>query len=363
MIRSFPLFLLFALVLTACDSQDAAPENVPAERAVVVNGGNFSDQNGHLSVWDPARETVQQLGDQAGFLHGIEQDEDRLLVLVSTFSGGRVDLLDRESLELTSQWMGLDAPRDVVVLDDDAWLVTSAFGSPGKVLRMNRATGMIQTETEVGFVPESIASFAGRIVVANNGSLGSGKTLTSIDPATGTASEVEVDCDGPRELLPDGEQLVLVCSGKTVYSDDFSEVLSRTSGRVLFLNTSLTETHRVELAGQPGSTNGTDASFFEPVSKRLFLTMPSEEEIVVLNTGARSREQTISVSEDNAWTGLSGIAYDPSTDLLYVGRFPVSAAGPFPDYASAGQVWILDGTGNRSGSFAIGASPSAILLQ
>ncbi|MDA0377933.1 MAG: hypothetical protein O2899_00445 [Bacteroidetes bacterium] len=361
--RTTFLPLLLCLFFSACDATDPSPGPDAAKRILVVNGGNFSDQNGHLTAWDPSSGTTRQLPDQAGFLHGIHAGADHLMVLVNTFNGGRVDILDAGTLELVDQWTGMDAPRDALISESDAWLVTSTFGSPGKLLRLDPVSGGIRAEFQVGEVPESIAGFADRIVVANNGSLGSGNTLSAVDPVGGTVTTHPVACDGPRELFPYGDQLIVVCSGETVYSSDFSEVLSRTHGRILFLDATLSPSTTLDLTAQPGSTNGTDAGFLDATTGHLYLTLSTGEEILVVDVRSRRMATSFQVASDASWTGLSGIAHDPATGHTYVGRFPTSAAGPFPDYASAGSVWILDGGGASIGSFTVGASPSAILIQ
>ena len=71
----------------------------------------------------------------------------------------------------------------------------------------------------------------------------------------------------------------------------------------------------------------------------------------------------LSIPPEDGLIGLSGIAYDSGSELLYVGRFPRSSAGEFPDYTSSGTVLAINSFGEIETSFQVGPAPSQILLR
>ena len=363
--RLFAAAVLVSLVsLTGCDALDGteADSAVPSAEAIIVaNGGNFSDQNGSLTFFDPETGTVTQSSSRAGFVQGVLATPTGLAILINTFDEGRIDVLDPVDGVLLAQYTGMDNPRDAHVHDDTLWVTTSTFGEIGHALALGPA-GQVHSATPVGFVPEGILSWAGRTVVANNGSLGSGTTLSLVASDGQEAEEIEAGCDGPRDLYA-ASALMVVCSGKTVYTPDFSAVVETTPGQVVFINDQFDIEHTLTLPGQAGSTNGTETAYYAEATGELFIILSASEQVVVIDAATRSIARTYDLSGHPTLVGLSGIAYDAGRGMLYVGRFPQSSAGPFPDYAAAGTVQVLDTSGEQIDAFPAGIAISSIILQ
>lgn len=360
-----PLFLFAVMSITllgGCDTvgNDDA-DTALAEAIIVANGGNFSDQNGSLTFYDPESGTVTQSPTRAGFVQGVLATEGGLVTLINTFEEGRIDVLDPVDGTLTAQYTGIDNPRDAFSVDGVLWVTTSTFGQPGHLLALG-AGGEVQSVTPVGSVPEGVVQWADHMVVANNGSLGSGTTLTVVVPSSQETVSVEAGCEGPRDLYA-ASVLVVVCSGKTVYNADFTAVIEQTPGRVVFLNEQFQIEHTIVLPDQAGSTNGTETAYFSAATQELFVTLSASEQIVVIDVEGRRVTRVHDLSGHPTLLGLSGIAYDAGRDALYVGRFPQSSAGPFPDYAAAGTVTVLNGEGNEIDAFVAGIAISSITIQ
>jgi hypothetical protein len=355
--------ICFIFMTSGCgilDDNDA-PSSPSATGVIVANGGNYSDQNGSLTLHDPATRKTTQTSSMGGFIQGLSYSKDRLHVLFNTFGPGRIDILDPSNLTLTAQWTGMDSPRDMAIGENDAWVTTSVWGEPGELLNLS-STGSIVQSIQVGNVPESVALWGETAVVANNGSLGGGTTLSVLTVGTGQVSTVDVGCDGPRDLYVAAE-LIVVCSGKTVYTPDFSEILEQTPGQIVFLDAAFEVVARIRLDEQIGSTNGTETGFHSEDTDELFVTVSSSETIIIVDLITRQTVATVDLSGQEGLIGLSGVAYDAGRDQIYVGRFPVSGAGSFPDYAAAGTVQVLDRGGQLQHAFTAGASISTIILQ
>ena len=360
-----PLFIfavVFITLLGGCDTvgNDDA-DTALAEAIIVANGGNFSDQNGSLTLYDPESGTVTQSPTRAGFVQGVLATEEGLVTLINTFEEGRIDVLDPVDGTLKAQYKDIDNPRDAVSVDGVLWVTTSTFGQPGHLLAFG-VGGEAQSVTSVGSVPEGVVQWADRMVVANNGSLGSGKTLNVVAPSGQESVSVEAGCEGPRDLYA-ASVLIVVCSGKTVYNTDFTAVIEQTPGRVVFLDEQFQIEQTIVLPDQAGSTNGTETAYFSAATQELFVTLSASEKIVVIDVEGRRVTRVHDLSGHPTLLGLSGIAYDAGRDALYVGRFPQSSAGPFPDYAAAGTVTVLNSEGDQIDAFAAGIAISSITIQ
>ncbi len=360
------ILALLTPTLSACDLVNSGQDRLSLRTTgvLVANGGNFGDQNGFLTSYDPATDAVVHGPSLDGFLHGLKVHDGRIYALLNTFSLGRIDIIDASTMERVGQYADLPAPRSMTVSGDVAYVASMVFGQNGTVHSVSMETGEFSDPLEVGSIPEGIVALGDRIYVANNGLLGGGTTLSRFDRGESTVSTIDIDCDGPRDLFVDNDdEIVVLCSGKTVYSDDFTSVLSRTPGQILFVD-SQTETvrKRIHLETQLGTTNGTTAGYFSREASELYAVSGEDNSIYRIDTDMNEVVATIVLPPENGLVGISGIAYDASTERLYAGRFPKSGAGPFPDFTSSGTVVILDRDGVETGTFEIGPAPSQIVL-
>ncbi len=368
---SIPVFLLIgALALSGCDlfeSEGTADDPPVTTGVIVANSGNFSDQNGFLTVYDPATQQTRDLPNLGAFAHHLTLADDSLYAITNTFSGGRIEVHTADSVRAVDQIASRATPRTLAIVDAQTAYVTSAdfTGNPGTVSIYDRTTGTLdEAAMEVGFIPEDVAVANGKAFVANYGSGGAGTTLSVIDTATNQVQRtIDLGCDGPNELAVDGEgELVVVCQGKTVYNDDFTEIIEQTNGQILFVHPD-TETvvDRIELDQQVGSANGTQGAAYAPVVEELHV-IDGTDTVLRVDTDQNALGSTLTVPGDAALTGLTAVAYDGTTQRLYLGRY---AAGPggAPDVTSAGSVVVLDRSGALLTSFVAGPAPGHIVLR
>ena len=373
--RGAAVFLLaLVLILPGCDlfsdidSEELQEDLIPETIGVfVANGGNFSDQNGSITFYDPRAEQAQPLDNLGAFLHRIALSGDSLYAITNTFSGGRLEVLDANTGARVSQVVTEATPRAIGLLDvQTAYLLNADFsGAPGTVSIYRRLNGELEEDVmQVGAIPEDLLVVGDKTFVANYGSGGAGTTLTVIDATTDRVTgTIDVGCDGPNELLLDGEgELIIVCQGKTVFNDDFTEVLERTNGQVVFLDPeSETVVDRIALDQQVGSANGTQTAYLSPRAQELFV-IDGTDTVLRFDADQNAQIGTIAVPATDGLTQLTAVAYDPSEEELYLGRF---AAGPDggADFTAAGGVVVLDKEGNVANRFAVGPVPSHISLQ
>ncbi|WP_242006466.1 hypothetical protein [Rhodothermus marinus] len=365
--RLLLLIALPLLVLSGCDllgSEDDG-EQLVTTGVLVGNGGNFSDQNGSLTFYNPANGQTATLALNA-FVQSLTLHEGRAYVVLNTFSVGHVAVVDVATQQLVGRIDGLPNPRYLAfAADNKAYVTNMIFGGNGLVFAVDPAALTIMVDSiEVGPYPEGVVAHEGRVYVANYGSLGAGRTISVIDAATDqVVGTLEPGCDGPKALFIDEEEeLVVVCQGKTVYNEDYSAIIEQTNGQVVFMNPGTgAVTARLTFDVQLGSANFTQVAYYAPAAEELYVISSISNEVFRIDTDANALAATLSVPEAADLSALSAVAYDAAQRRLYVARL---AAGPngAPDYTAAGAVVILDRNGRQVGRFTVGPAPSHIEL-
>lgn len=366
----FLLVLALPLVLTGCELFGGDDDDPPARittGVIVGNGGNFGDQNGFITIYDPATGTTANLTDAGAFLNSLALQGDVVYAAMNTFSTGRIDVYDLTTNARVGQIQDVPTPRFIAFVNEQkAYATNLVFGGNGTVSVLNLQTNeVVGDPIEVGVVPEGIVVVDNQAFVANNGSSGAGTTLSVINTATDRVTgTIELGCDGPKDILVDGEgELMVVCHGKTVYNDDFSQILEQTNAQVVFVNPS-TETvvARIPLNLQVGATNGTQAATFSDEAEEAYVIAGGANQIFRIDTNRNTLAATLDVPPADGLVALSGVAYDGTAERLYVGRFPATPDGT-ADFTAAGTVIVLDRSGAIVDQFEAGAAISHILLK
>jgi len=373
--RSILPLLLGAVLLTGCDLFGTDDDDVrPLETTgvFVANGGNFTDQNGTITVFNPqsGRTTTPPSLELNAFVHSITLRGNRLYAQLNTdFSRGRVDIIDPDSLAIVNQSETLGAPRNVTFPEGNT---SRGYVSTlnGTVQRFDPASGDLEgspvdigpSASDLAVVESTVfttipdSSLALSDTISNNGS-----SLAVFDAgAPSSLRTIDLGCDGPSAIAQDEEgELVVVCTGRTTFSADFSEVLRRTDGEIVFVDPSDESVlERVPLNGQVGSNNGTQVAHYDSTSALLHAASTQNGEIFRVDTDANALIETIAVPEESSLTGIAALAYDGLARRLYVARSDVDE--PFQ---SRGTVVVLGSSQNQIDQFVVGPGPSHIAIR
>ncbi|MDZ4700251.1 MAG: hypothetical protein SH809_11135 [Rhodothermales bacterium] len=315
----------------------------------VGNQGNFSDANGTVTVIDP--NTLGATQDAVPNLNTLVQSialhKGTAYVMANT--SDRIDLFDVDSRERTGQIAGVPSPRYLRVVGADKAYVSNLFDATVTIIRLSDAS--VQGTIPVGDNPEAIAVAGGRVYVANHG-FGAGTTLTVIDPLTDVVVEtVTPGCDGPRMLEGDLEgDLWVMCTGNTVYNDDFTEIISQSNGRVVVLAGGTGDVvASFDATSQLGTGIGGQDVYYDAVSRR-FLVIEGMS-LLAFDTASNVSLPTVSIPGSEA---LGAVAYDDVTSRFFVGRLN--------GFTEAGFVSVHDTQGREVGRAAAGIAPSSIAL-
>jgi hypothetical protein len=365
-------FLAAALLLAGCDAfGDEDDDGLSAAEGVVVgNAGNFSAQNGSLTIYDPETDETDDLESFNALVQSLSLRDDRLYAVLNNDTGsGRIDVFSTEggSYERTGQLIFPRPPLALAFTGGDRAYVTaqtlapdfSALPSVAYVVDRDPLT--IVDSVAVGPQPVDAVFADDKVFTANYGSLGAGTSLSIIDTDgdAGEAETLELGCDGPNKLFEDDDgEVVVICQGKTVFNDDF-EVVEQTDGQVLFVDP---EDGTVE-GRLDGFNVQLGAVAYSAEREELFVSSGGPgNQVFRIGTDANTRLGTFDIPSDDALTGVGTLAYDAASRRLYVGRR--DAGNPF---TAAGTVVILERTDDETfepaGEFAVGVGPADIVFR
>lgn len=364
------------LLIGGCDlfgADDNGEPPLETTGVFVANGGNFSAQNGTITVYDPQAmqaNTPPSLELNA-FIHSIALRDGQLYAQINTgFAAGRVNILDADSYAATAQSDSLGATRYVAFADGENARRAYVSTLNGTVRRLNPETGALRgPSVSVGAsaselvatdgtvfttVPDTSLAFSDTVI--NNGS-----TLTAFDADTPTATRsIDLGCDGPSAIAQDEEdELVVACTGQTTFNSDFSEIQSRTDGSIVFVDPATESViRRIPLDTQLGTNTGTQLAHYDATSELLHAASSRNGQVLRVDTDANALADRIDVPADSSLTGITATAYDGTSQRLYIARTDVQ--NPFE---ASGTMVVLGPDRGVVDEFRLGPAPSHIAIR
>lgn len=173
---------LFAVLMLALAGISAAVADA-RERIIILNEGNWQADNGKLSYFEEGKIVSNQwFRDVNGFKLGdtptdIVQINDRLLAIAVNWSNVIQFITPEGKAVATTE----DIPNNRHLATDGSYLYVTSYGhecltvdgkkefTKGFVAKIDISSFKVVAATEVGYEPEGIAIFDGRLFVANTG--------------------------------------------------------------------------------------------------------------------------------------------------------------------------------------------------
>lgn len=368
--RTLSLLCLLAFVatLTGCDlvGSDESVDTVNG-KVVIANSGNFSAQDGSLTLYNPTTDNVADADLDVAFINSLTLHDGRLFVLDNTQSdnAGRITTFNASrtlnfiALDPIDQIQNPRPPRFIAFPSDAKAYVTnlSRFDDNFNPKRstvsvIDRADNTVKTRVDVGRSPEGIAVTSGKAFVANSADGTLSVLNTDTDAVTST---VDLNCVKPKQVFVDDEnEVAVVCKGKL-----------GTDAEVLFLDPSTNNIQdRVPLDAPVASANATQSAFFSAQAEELYAVSggafgSGTGAIFRVNTDANALAATLKVPKNDDLIGISAVGYDATNQDLYVTRLPVNASGG-PLYTADGKALVLNRKGNVTTQFTTGNAPGHI---
>lgn len=357
-VRLLATGLLFAtsLLMTGCDlfggNDDDGEGSLEGTRIVVANGGNFSAQDGSLTLYDPTARTATTTDINVAFINSIDEQDGRLYVVDNTAAdnAGRITAYDASTLERVNQIQNPRPPREIAFAAGDRAYVTnlSRFDAnfipqPSTVSILNLATGDFVDTIAVGRSPEGVVVAEGRVFVANS----AGGTVSVIDTEADVVETTLDLCEGPNETFLDAQgEVAIVCEG---------------SAEVVFLDPgTLGVVDRASVPGPIGSANATQSSYYSAAGQVMIVINGSPfddaaDSYYEIDTETNTFVRETTVPARPQFAGLGAVAYDPLTEDVYLARLPVG--DPF---TTQGTAFVFDSQGTAVDSFEVGVSATHI---
>ncbi len=358
-----------ALSLTGCDlfgSNDDDGRRVTTD-VVIANSGNFSAQDGSLTLYDPTDSTATLEDIDVAFINSLALHNDRLFVVDNTQAdnAGRITTFDTDQLGPIDQVSNPRPPRYIAFPTADKGYVSnlSRFDEnfspePSTVSVVDLDDNSVTKRVDVGREPRGIGVAGGKAFVANSAD----GTLSVLDADADTVNTTLSlsGCDNPKSVFVDGEnEVTVVCQGG-----------GEQASEVLFLSP-IEETikDRVELGAPIGSANATQSAYYSEGAEELYAISGVETfggpslggtgEIFRVDTDTNVLDATLEVPQDDELVNLTAVGYDAVTQDLYVTRLPVGDAGG-PLFSADGTALILDRSGDEVTRFKTGNTPGHI---
>lgn len=358
------LVALLPLLVIGCDVIGGNnDETAVVTDVVVANSGNFSAQDGSLTLYSPSDSSASLNDIDVAFINSVAVFDDRLFVVDNTQAdnAGRITSFDTDELGPLDQIQNPRPPRSIAFVSESKGYVTNLSSSdenfnpePSSVSVVDLDANEVTERVDVGRSPEGLAVTSGKAFVANMAD-GTLSILNTDSDAVDTT--LDLNCASPKEVFVDGEnEVAVVCQGG---EDE--------SAAVLFVNPETEDIEtRISINAPIGSAIGTQSAYYSGDAEELYV-ISGEAGDVGNGTGAIFRidtdnnalGSTLQVPENDNLTGISAIGYDPPNEDLYVARLPVGDDGG-PLYDANGTTVVLDRDGAVVTRFEVGNSPGHI---
>jgi len=363
------LLTVTALLMTGCDlfgSNDDDSRRITTD-VVIANSGNFSAQDGSLTLYSPSDSAATLDDIDVSFINSLALHNDRLFVVDNTQAdnAGKITTFDTEELGPIDQISDLQRPpRRIAFPSENKGYVTNLSRFENRtpdtstVSVVDLQENTVTKRIDVGRSPEGIAVAAGKAFVANSADGTLSVLDTEADAVTSTLS-LE-GCPSPKGVFVDGEdEVAVVCQGS---ADRSSEVL--------FLDPSAEQVvSRVGLGAPVGSANATQSSYYSEEAEELYAISGVETfgfggqagtgEIFRVDTDANTLDVTLEVPQNNEFVNITAVGYDDTTQDLYVTRLPVDDSGG-PLFSANGIALVLDREGSVVTRFETGNTPGYV---
>ncbi len=349
---------------TACQTTDPVPDQPYDKGVLVLNAGNFTDNNGTLSLLSRDSKTIvldvfmkENSRSLAGGVQGYAEVNDKGLILVDNSTAGKdvVEIVNSHTFKAiaTIPSADIENPRAIVKVSDTkayitCWDATGDFSNfyknPGYVAVIDLTTNKLTKKIIVQNGAESIVVVGSEAFVGSAG--GSGKTILSvIDVATDAVKQkVEVGAD-PSVLDVDANGRLWI------YAND----------QLLRLNTS-TKAIEARLKVSSPNLDASPSAFALSADKRTFYFTSSYYDA---KDGYKEKGETYSFGID----ATSIVADKPFIKRLFGGGLSVDAqtgtiyAGLIPSYKQAGYVFRYQTNGTLIDSVKAEIAPSKFFFK
>lgn len=335
--------LISSAFLVACGDDDTSPSGAFSSGVLIVNEGNFTEEDGSISFYDGesvsqgAFQTVNDLPTLGSVVQSMTVSDDYAYIVVN--NSNKVEVVERYTFESVTT---IDAalPRYMVISEGIGYLTEwVSFGSAGQVSRIDLSTNTVIGTIEVGFLPEDIEIVNGSLYVTE----AFGSSLYEVDLSTETVTTYELT-NGSEQIVTDANSnLWIACEGG---SDENFAPLNNGS-LVQFNTTTKTITQTFELNVNYQGKLAIDVSGNT-------IVIPVNSDVFSFEIDATSFPSSPVISDENM-TSIYGVGVDPESGDIYL--------GDSKNFLDDGEVFIYNQSGTFKTSFGVGRAPNGFVFN
>jgi YVTN family beta-propeller protein len=215
------LIAILPLSFISCENDDN-DNQINIEGIYIVNEGKLNSNNGSITLFNPdEQKTVQNYfsNNNDWSLGDVVQDlafyEDKGFIVVN--NSQKVEIVKKETFESIGVIEGLSYPRQFLGINDNKGYITngsSATGANGNVLVIDMSDYAVIDTIEVGKGPESMVKLEDKVYVTNGGGWSVDNSISVIDIAKDTVTEMIKVKDVPMDIAKDAnDNLWVFCKG------------------------------------------------------------------------------------------------------------------------------------------------------
>lgn len=355
-----------AFLLFSCKNEDDHnPEPVGAysDGVVVINGGNFGQNNGTLSFLNRTNQSVVEnlfnlvngqpsLPPDDGRIEGYAEAGERGILLFDHSVNGqdKVVFVDGSTFERKSELTAplIENPRDVVVISDTKAYVTNwdALNDDwsyrdGYIAVVNPKTGESTGKISIGQGPENMVFHQNKAYVGR-----ASWTSNKLTVVNTTTDEVVKSLDFESWPSPVGVD----ASGKLWVKE---------GNRFHRINTATDEVEATLTAGNDATRSIGAATLTADKANIIFVLSYSNEDTNWLEVGStyffNTSASSISVSTALLPRAFASLGADPKTQTIY--------AAVIPSFSQAGYVIRVNATGALQDSVRVEVAPEGFFFK
>lgn len=359
--RNILFISTLAISVFSCDTPDTDPVQPYDNGVIVLNAGNFTDNNGTLSLLQRTGQAVsydifqkENLRSLSGSLSGYAEVSDKGIILVDNSTAGKdaIELVNARTFksEATIPSADIENPRNVAKVSDTkayvtCWDATGDFSNfyknPGYVAVIDLSTNKLVKKIVIQNGAESLVVVGNEAFVGS--AMGSGQThLTVIDIATDAIKQkIDVGID-PEVIGMDANNKLWLYAGYEL--------------KRMNITTKTIESTVPIVSPNPAKSPSTFTLSAD--KKTLFFThsyytadWTQLGEVYSASVDA----QTISTTKPFVNKLVAGLAIDPQTGNVY--------AGLVPSYKQAGYVFRYQPNGTLIDSVKAEIAPTKFFFK
>lgn len=358
------LAAIFAVsILASCEKNETEPLQPYDSGVIVVNSGNFTDNNGTLSLLQRSGQSVvtdifqkENMRSIAGGLSGYAEVNEKGIILVDNSTAGKdlIEIVNARTFKTvaTIPSTEIENPRTVIKVSEtkayvSAWDATGDFSNfyknPGYIAVLDLTTNKIVKKIAVQNGAESLVLVGNEVYVGNTGS---GKTiLTVIDVASDAIKQTIEVGRNPTLIGLDASNKLWVYAGGELQKINTSAKTVESKLKITSTNASKSPSSFVLSADK--ATIYYTFSFYDSADG--YAQKGETYSFSTTSTAIEAKTPFI-----NRLFG-GGLAVDPQTGDLY--------AGLVPSYKQAGYVFRYKSNGTLIDSVKAEIAPSKFFFK